>query len=382
MRTDNDAASAPPLTNHRAEEGRGLPPAPHDVGDVRLRLAAWTRETAGAVLVAEADDQVVGAAAVAAIPYLERRGRCGRIVALVAAAGRRGQGKRSAARRSGRGHSRCPRLRHHEGDQRTKPHESLLPESRLPGAERPQCALPQGPTPRRMTGHPRLAQLRRHDEPRPPATGGPAPSAHFHVPWSWRARSSWQEARQLTHRMTHTADLGTATSRCAEGRQLVPSAASAIEGQTIKRKATQFFDRRYLTAVIVDDHAPTTSRRIDEFHGDSVTPLGSRNRQLRPGEHGTTHLPLILLEIPDLEERRGGRRHRHPNMPPLARQKAVPRFEGPHTPEFLHQIEELIRVHAISKNQQNLVHSPHFLLRPTRPAHEDPGNRRTTTTPS
>jgi hypothetical protein len=39
-------------------------------------------------------------------------------------------------------------------------------------------------------------------------------------------------------------------------------------------------------------------------------------------------------------------------------------------------------VHAISKNQQNLVHSPHFLLRPTRPAHEDPGNRRTTTTPS
>ncbi|GLZ14164.1 hypothetical protein Acsp04_43990 [Actinomadura sp. NBRC 104425] len=64
----------------------------NDVDDVRRRLAAWARETAGVVFVAEADAQVVGAVAVAAFPYLERRGRCGRIVALVVAADRRGQG--------------------------------------------------------------------------------------------------------------------------------------------------------------------------------------------------------------------------------------------------------------------------------------------------
>lgn len=60
--------------------------------DVRRRLAMWAQEAAGVVLVAEGGGLVVGAVAVAAIPYLEREGRWGRIVALVVAAGRRGQG--------------------------------------------------------------------------------------------------------------------------------------------------------------------------------------------------------------------------------------------------------------------------------------------------
>ncbi|GAA4072410.1 GNAT family N-acetyltransferase [Actinomadura miaoliensis] len=64
----------------------------NSIDDVRLRLATWAQETAGVVLVAEGGGQVVGAVAVAAIPYLERGGRSGRIVALVVAAGRRGQG--------------------------------------------------------------------------------------------------------------------------------------------------------------------------------------------------------------------------------------------------------------------------------------------------
>ena len=64
----------------------------NSVDDVRRRLAMWTQEAAGVVLIAEGGGQVVGAVAVAAIPYLEREGRWGRIVALVVAAGRRGQG--------------------------------------------------------------------------------------------------------------------------------------------------------------------------------------------------------------------------------------------------------------------------------------------------
>jgi GNAT superfamily N-acetyltransferase len=64
----------------------------NSVDDVRRRLAMWAKETAGIVLVAERDGQVVGTVAVTAIPYLEREGRWGRIVALVTAAGCRGQG--------------------------------------------------------------------------------------------------------------------------------------------------------------------------------------------------------------------------------------------------------------------------------------------------
>ena len=60
--------------------------------EVRRRLAMWERETAGLALVAERQGQVVGVIAVTAIPYLEREGRWGRIVALVVSAACRGQG--------------------------------------------------------------------------------------------------------------------------------------------------------------------------------------------------------------------------------------------------------------------------------------------------
>lgn len=64
----------------------------NDADGVRRRLAAWADEPAGTVFVAEDDGRVVGAIAVAAIPYLEREGRWGRIVALVVAAECRGTG--------------------------------------------------------------------------------------------------------------------------------------------------------------------------------------------------------------------------------------------------------------------------------------------------
>jgi predicted N-acetyltransferase YhbS len=60
--------------------------------EVRRRLAMWERETAGLALVAERQGPVVGIIAVTAIPYLEREGRWGRIVALVVSSACRGQG--------------------------------------------------------------------------------------------------------------------------------------------------------------------------------------------------------------------------------------------------------------------------------------------------
>jgi predicted N-acetyltransferase YhbS len=60
--------------------------------EVRRRLTMWEHETAGLVLVAERKEQVVGVIAVIAIPYLEREGRWGRIVALVVSSACRGQG--------------------------------------------------------------------------------------------------------------------------------------------------------------------------------------------------------------------------------------------------------------------------------------------------
>jgi len=60
--------------------------------DVRRRLAMWEREAACRALVAERQGQVAGVIAVAAIPYLEREGRRGRIVALVVSEACRGQG--------------------------------------------------------------------------------------------------------------------------------------------------------------------------------------------------------------------------------------------------------------------------------------------------
>ena len=60
--------------------------------EVWRRLALWVREPAGLALVAERQGQVVGIIAVTAIPYLEREGRWGRIVALVVSSACRGQG--------------------------------------------------------------------------------------------------------------------------------------------------------------------------------------------------------------------------------------------------------------------------------------------------
>ena len=60
--------------------------------EVRRRLALWERETASLALVAERQGEVVGIIAVTAIPYLEREGRWGRIVALVVSSACRGQG--------------------------------------------------------------------------------------------------------------------------------------------------------------------------------------------------------------------------------------------------------------------------------------------------
>jgi GNAT superfamily N-acetyltransferase len=60
--------------------------------DVRRRLEVWATGASGAVLVAERDGRVVGTVAVTAIPYLEREGRWGRIVALVIAEELRGRG--------------------------------------------------------------------------------------------------------------------------------------------------------------------------------------------------------------------------------------------------------------------------------------------------
>jgi GNAT superfamily N-acetyltransferase len=68
----------------------GYPDNPAE--EVRRRLAMWAAEPAGLALVAERQGQVVGVIAVTAIPYLEREGRRGRIVALVVSSACRGQG--------------------------------------------------------------------------------------------------------------------------------------------------------------------------------------------------------------------------------------------------------------------------------------------------
>jgi GNAT superfamily N-acetyltransferase len=60
--------------------------------DVRQRLSMWTQQSHGAVLVAESSGEVVGVVGVVAVPYLEREGWWGRLVALVVAARFRRQG--------------------------------------------------------------------------------------------------------------------------------------------------------------------------------------------------------------------------------------------------------------------------------------------------
>ena len=64
----------------------------NQVADVRRRLALWAGETTSRALVAESHGQVLGIVAVTAIPYLEREGRWGRIVALVVSSACRGLG--------------------------------------------------------------------------------------------------------------------------------------------------------------------------------------------------------------------------------------------------------------------------------------------------
>jgi predicted N-acetyltransferase YhbS len=64
----------------------------NEVDVVERRLAMWARDPAGVVLLAQLDGRVVGTVAVTAIPYLEREGCWGRIVALVVSAECRGQG--------------------------------------------------------------------------------------------------------------------------------------------------------------------------------------------------------------------------------------------------------------------------------------------------
>jgi GNAT superfamily N-acetyltransferase len=64
----------------------------NQVADVQRRLALWAGEIASRALVAEHHGQLVGIVAVTAIPYLERDGRWGRIVALVVSSACRGQG--------------------------------------------------------------------------------------------------------------------------------------------------------------------------------------------------------------------------------------------------------------------------------------------------
>jgi GNAT superfamily N-acetyltransferase len=62
------------------------------VGEVHRRLVRWSQAPQGAAFVAEIDGTVVGVIAVAAIPYLERAGSWGRIVALVVDGSVRGAG--------------------------------------------------------------------------------------------------------------------------------------------------------------------------------------------------------------------------------------------------------------------------------------------------
>lgn len=64
----------------------------NEVADVRRRLALWAGETTSRALVAECHGQVQGIVALTAIPYLEREGRWGRIVALAVSSSCRGMG--------------------------------------------------------------------------------------------------------------------------------------------------------------------------------------------------------------------------------------------------------------------------------------------------
>jgi GNAT superfamily N-acetyltransferase len=59
---------------------------------VDVRLATWLADPAAAVLVADLDTTAVGVLALHAIPYFERPGKWGRIVALVVDQAQQGRG--------------------------------------------------------------------------------------------------------------------------------------------------------------------------------------------------------------------------------------------------------------------------------------------------
>jgi GNAT superfamily N-acetyltransferase len=79
---------AAPITALLAELGH----PENTIDSVRDRLEAWSAESRSRVLVAEQDGVVAGVVAVSAIPFLERDGWWGRVVALVTAESVRGQG--------------------------------------------------------------------------------------------------------------------------------------------------------------------------------------------------------------------------------------------------------------------------------------------------
>jgi GNAT superfamily N-acetyltransferase len=81
----DDAASIVPLL-----AALGYPDSQTD--SVHKRLEVWSAETRSRVLVAERDGVVVGLLALSAIPFIERDGWWGRVVALVTAESVRGQG--------------------------------------------------------------------------------------------------------------------------------------------------------------------------------------------------------------------------------------------------------------------------------------------------
>lgn len=64
----------------------------NEVDGVRERVDAWSHERNHRLFVAELEGRLVGAAALACVPYFERAGSCGRLVALVVAADARRQG--------------------------------------------------------------------------------------------------------------------------------------------------------------------------------------------------------------------------------------------------------------------------------------------------
>src|SRR5690242_7849797 len=97
----------------------------NEVAAVGQRLARWAREAASAVLGAQGDGRVVGTVAVTAIPFLEREGHWGRIVALVVSAEYRGRGvgrQLVAAAETAAGDLGCVRMEVTSSRRRTESH--------------------------------------------------------------------------------------------------------------------------------------------------------------------------------------------------------------------------------------------------------------------